>query len=313
MIPSSQKNADGILECKQGKEKGNIMKISVSSYSFSQYIRDGRMTQADCVSKAKEMGFDAIEFTDIDGAALEEQKENAAKIREEAEKVGIDINAYTIGACLFGDTEEKMQAEVARLKDQLDVAKILGAGVMRHDVCYSLGKTGKSRSFDLMLPDIAKNARLVSEYGASLGIRTCSENHGYIAQDSDRVERLFNAVNCENYGLLVDIGNFICVDENPVTAVSRVAPYAVHVHAKDMYIRSTKTEGCLGRTRGGNYFGGAVVGEGDIPVKQCLGILRRAGYDGYVSIEYEGVEDCICGIARGYKNLKRIISELDEN
>lgn len=270
------------------------------------------MTQLDCVAKAKEMGFDAIEFIDITGTDLEEQKANAAKLREEADRVGIEINAYTIGACLYKETEEEMQAEVERLKNQLDVAKILGAGVMRHDVCYSLGKKGKARSFDLMLPDIAKNARLVSEYGESLGIKTCSENHGYIAQDSDRVERLFNAVNHDNYGLLVDIGNFICADENPAIAVSRVAPYAVHVHAKDMYVRPVKSEACKNPTRGGNYFVGAVVGEGDIPVKQCLGILKRAGYDGYVSIEYEGVEDCICGIERGYKNLKRIIAELDE-
>ena len=269
------------------------------------------MSQSDCVKKAKEMGFDAIEFTDLKGDTLEEQKEYAALIRREADACGIDINAYTIGACLYQDTEEEMQAEVERLKGQLEVAKILGVSVMRHDVCYRLGKSGKARSFDLMLPDIARNARLVTEYAQSLGIRTCTENHGYIAQDSDRVERLFNAVNHDNYGLLVDIGNFICVDENPVTAVSRVAPYAIHVHAKDMLVRSTPNEACKNPTRGCNYFVGAVVGEGDIPVKQCLRILKRAGYEGYVSIEYEGVEDCISGIARGLTNLKKILAELD--
>lgn len=288
------------------------MKVSVSSYSFQQYIRAGKMTQVDCVRKAKEMGFDAIEFTDLIGETLEEQKAYADVIRKEAEQCGIKINAYTIGACLFQESEEKMAAEVERLKGQLDIAKILDAEVMRHDVCYKLGKTGKARSFDLMLPDISNNARLVTEYGQSLGIRTCTENHGYIAQDSDRVERLFNAVNHDNYGLLVDIGNFICVDENPITAVSRVAPYAVHVHAKDMYVRNSVSGACNHPTRGGNYFVGAVVGEGDIPVKQCIRILKRAGYDGYVSIEYEGVEDCISGIERGLKNLKQIISEVSE-
>lgn len=287
------------------------MKISVSSYSFQQYINAGKMTQLDCVKKAKEMGFNAIEFINIVGETLEEQKKNAAKINEAAKEADIEINAYTIGACLFNESEEEMAKEVEHLKGQLDVAKILGAKLMRHDVCYTLGKSGKSRSFDLMLPDIAKNARLVTEYGESIGIKTCSENHGYIAQDSDRVERLFNAVNHDNYGLLVDIGNFVCADENPVIAVSRVAPYAIHVHAKDMYLRKTPSEGCKGQTRGMNYFGGAVVGEGDIPVKQCLSILKKAGYDGFVSIEYEGAEDCISGIERGLKNLKRIISELN--
>ena len=224
------------------------------------------------------------------------------------------INAYTIGANLAGLTEEARAAEVERLKGQLDVAKILGAGVMRHDVCYSLGKTGFTRSFDLMLPYLADSARKVTEYGASIGIKTCSENHGYIAQDSDRMERLFNAVNHDNYGLLVDMGNFTCVDENHALAVSRVAPYAVHAHAKDMKISKGVPYGCCqSMTRGGNYFCGTAIGEGDVPVKQCLNILKRAGYEGYLSIEFEGQGDCVDGIARGYANLKRMLEELGWN
>ena len=36
------------------------MKISVSSYSFAQYIAKGLMTELDCVAKAKELGSDYI-------------------------------------------------------------------------------------------------------------------------------------------------------------------------------------------------------------------------------------------------------------
>ena len=39
-----------------------IMKISVSSYSFQQYISSGKLTQLDTVAKAHELGFEAIEF-----------------------------------------------------------------------------------------------------------------------------------------------------------------------------------------------------------------------------------------------------------
>jgi len=286
------------------------MKVSVSSYSFSQQFRSGRMTQLDCVAKAKEIGFDAIEFTDIVGENLDQQKEYAKKIREEADRVGIEINAYTIGANLYQPTPEAQAAEIQRLKGQVDVAAILGAKVMRHDVCYSLGKTGNSRSFGLMLPTIAEGARQVTAYAETLGIKTCTENHGYIAQDSYRVEQLFNAVNHDNYGLLVDIGNFICVDEDPALAVSRVAPYAVHVHLKDMLVRPEPVGPICNATRGGNYFAGTVVGEGDIPVKRCLKILKQAGYDGIVSLEYEGSEDCLTGIARGLANVRKILTEI---
>ena len=287
------------------------MKISVSSYSFSQYIRAGKMTQFDTIAKAHELGFDAIEFINIDGETLEEQLANAQKLRDEANRLGMIINAYTIGANLFKEDADEAEAEIERLKGQLQVAKVLGAPLMRHDVCYTLTKTGNGRSFDLMLPTIAKNARRVTEYAETLGIKTCSENHGFIAQDSDRVERLYNAVNHENYGLLVDMVNFACADEDSVRAVSRLAPYAIHAHAKDFIIRKEKYGRCQLETRGCNYIGGVAVGEGDIPVKQCLAILKRAGYEGFLSIEYEGCDDCIDGIARGLANLKKFLTDLD--
>ena len=291
------------------------MKISVSSYSFQQYIGAGKMTQLDTVAKAHELGFEAIEFIDLEpceNPTLEQQLEYAKLIKAEADKYGMDINAYTIGATMYHDDPAESAKEIERLKGQLLVAKELGAKVMRHDVCYKLGKTGNSRSFDLMLPTIAANIRELTAYAETLGIKTCTENHGYIAQDSDRMERLFNAVNHDNFGLLVDMGNFACADENSHTAVSRVAPYAIHAHAKDMYLKSavfTKPDG-WGTTRGGNYFKGAIIGEGDIPVKQCVKALNRAGYDGYLSIEYEGAVDCIKGISKGLVNLKQILSEV---
>ncbi len=286
------------------------MKISVSSYSFSQYIRAEKMTQFETIAKAKELGFDAIEFTTLTGDNHEERMETAKKYREEAERFGMIINAYTISANLFKEDEAEAKEEIERLKKELLVAKELGAPLMRHDVCYTLSKTGNGRSFDLMLPTIAKNARAITEYAKTLGIKTCSENHGFIAQDSDRVERLFNAVNHENYGLLVDMGNFACADENSVTAVSRLAPYAIHAHAKDFIIRKEKFGRCQLETRGCNYIGGVAIGEGDIPIKQCLAILKKAGYEGFLSIEYEGCDDCIDGIVRGLANLKQFMSEL---
>ena len=287
------------------------MKLSVSSYSFQQYIGAGKLTQLSCIEKAKEMGFEAIEFTGLNGDTLDAQKEYAKQLRAEADRLGMTINAYTIGASLYYEDPAESEAEVNRLKGQLEVAKILGAEVMRHDVCWQLGKRGSARSFDLMLPTIAANARAVTEYAQTLGIQTCSENHGFIAQDSDRLERLFNAVNHDNYGLLVDMGNFLCVDEDPVLAVSRVAPYAIHVHAKDMLVTDKPFGPSNIVTRGCNYLTCTAIGEGNVPVEQCLRILKKAGYNGFVSIEYEGREDCIEGITKGQVLLNQIFAKLN--
>lgn len=290
------------------------MKIAVSSYSYQQYIRAGKMTQLDVVEKAAEMGFEGIDFTDLtpfSNATQRDQLAYAEQIRRAAERVGIQVVAYTVGANLYRGSAEEDNKEVERLKGQLEVAAALGAGIMRHDVCYSEKVGDRTVGFCRMLPVIAENARKVTEYAQTLGIRTCSENHGYVAQDSDRMEKLFGTVGHENYGLLIDIGNFACVDEDPVRAVSRLAPYAIHVHAKDFYIHpfAERPDGGNGffASRGCNYLAGVAIGEGNIPVAQCIAVLKRAKYDAFLTIEYEGKEDCIAGISRGLQNLREYL------
>lgn len=133
------------------------------------------------------------------------------------------------------------------------------------------------------------------------------ENHGFFCQDSDRVAALHRAVDFENFGLLVDMGNFLCADEDPATAVSRVAPLAFYVHAKDFHIKdgSGLNPGAgFMKTRGANYIRGAILGHGNVPVGRCLSALSQAGYDGYVAIEFEGLENAETAMAIGLENLR---------
>ncbi len=287
------------------------MKLGVSAYSFNQYIKANKMTQFDTISKAKEIGFDCIEFITLEPHDGSTKLEYAEKLRKEAKKVGIEINCYAVGANLAQENEEALNAEVAKVKDELDVAYVLGVKLFRNDATFNLNTF---KSFDLALPTIVRGLREISDYGEKLGIKTTVENHGYICQDSDRLERLYNAVNHANFGLLLDMGNFTCVDEKPELAVSRLADYAFHVHAKDMIIKNfyeaENAEGCI-TTRASNKLRCTIVGNGNVPVKQCIAILKNRGYAGDLSLEFEGVEDCIYGITAGYNNLRTYLKELD--
>ncbi|MBE6546061.1 MAG: sugar phosphate isomerase/epimerase [Ruminococcaceae bacterium] len=294
------------------------MKLSVSSYSFHSYIKEGKLTQLSAIRKAAELGFEGIEFTDLAPVSgqkptLEEQLAYAKELRTEAKTCGIEIVAYLIGANLYTGDPQTDAAEVARVKGQVDVAAALGVKLMRHDVCRTERFGDRVLSFDRMLPTIAANAREITEYAASLGIRTCSENHGFIAQDSDRVEKLYHAVAHENYGILVDMGNFACADEDSARAVSRLAPYAIHAHAKDFLIfpyDQKPEEGLRAfQSRGCRWLVGCAVGDGSIPTGQCVAILKKAGYNGWLTIEFEGNGDCVEGIAKGFATLKKYLTE----
>lgn len=282
------------------------MKYSVSSYSYSKLTASGEYTEKGLIALAKEMGFDGIEFAEIHAPEGTDKKEYALSLKKEAEKHEIEIVAYCIGANLLYDTEK----EIERLKYEIDVCEALGCPVMRHDASggYNEEDKKKGMGFGNALPVIVKSYKAVTEYAKTKGIKTCIENHGFFAQDSSRVEAIINGVNDENFGALVDIGNFLCADEEPEKAVGNVASYAVHVHAKDFHKKSgnefTPPDGFF-MTRGGNFLRGAIIGHGAVPVVQCLRILKNAGYKGYVTVEFEGMEDAKTGVKCGLNTLKK--------
>lgn len=282
------------------------MKIGVSSYSFSQRLRTGEMTQLDAVKKAKEIGFEAIEFTDLQPPEGVSNLEYARQIREEAKKCGMEISVYVVGADFAKGSKEEIAAEVARVKTKVDEAKALGVTKFRHDQMWNYNGF---RSFDAAFPTLVECTREITEYAEKLGIRTMSENHGYIAQDPDRMERLAAAVNHPNYGLLIDIGNFLCADVCSVEAVSRLANLAFMVHAKDFKkidFYAYNGEPAI-KTRASNYLKATVIGKGDVCVEQCLDILKQAGYNGYIDVEYEGADDCMEALKESVAFLRKIL------
>lgn len=290
------------------------MKIGVSSYSFSPLVHAGKMSQLDVISKAKEMGFEVIEFSTLSLPEGETPLSFAPRIKEECDRVGIKVVNYTIGADFINGSNGDWKAEAERLKDEVRVAKILGAPGMRHDATYGFpaGYIGQ-KSFDAALPTLIKGCRAVTEFAAELGIKTMVENHGFFAQDSERVEKLINGVNHPNFGTLIDMGNFLCADENPAAAVGRLMPYAFHVHAKDFHVKlGTEPDPGAGwfQSRGGNYLRGAIIGHGVVPVTQCLKIMKKADYDGVLSVEFEGIEESLTGISIGLENLRRYVKEI---
>lgn len=282
------------------------MKISVSSYSFSKLFKDGGLNQLACISKAKEMGFDAIEFSGIIPHDGSDKFEYAKKLAEESKRVGLPISDL-VDHTDFVNMD--FAEAVARGKEIVDLGEILGVSVIRHDAADG----NKNTSFGQALPIIAKGCREVTEYAEKKGIKTTVENHGYFCQDAYRMEQLFDAVNHPNFGLLGDMGNFLCADNDPKMAFSMLAPRFSMIHAKDFHYKSGMEpdpgEGFF-KSRGQNYLRGAIIGQGNVPVYQCLKIAKAAGYDGYVSIEFEGIEDPILGISIGLANLRKYIEAL---
>lgn len=277
--------------------------IAASTYSFNPLISSGKITQLESLVFAQKLRFDAIEIVDLLHDNQLSDRDYAQTLRDELDHLDFPITNFTFGADFLNGSDGDFEAEVARVKTMIDIAEILGAKSVRHDA--TSGKPGLS--FNQVLPTLVKGCLAVTEYAETKGIMTMVENHGLFSQDSSRVEELYSAVNHPNFKLLVDMGNFLCVDEDPTIAVSRVAPYAGYAHAKDFHLKASGSDPGEGffQTRAGNFLRGAIIGHGNVPVEQCLGILKNAGYDGPIAIEFEGIEENLEGLRISLANLRR--------
>lgn len=289
------------------------MKVGLSSYSLVRELRDEKMTILDVIQWVKDNGGEHLELVPY-GYTVVDNEELADQIREKAASVGIELSAYSLPANFVQETEEAFLEEVERLKKHVDIVNRMGIKIMRHDItAFTLPPEAQTiHYFNEHFEKLVRGSQLLADYAAQFGITTTIENHGFNVQSSDRVQSVIHAVNRDNFKTTLDVGNFLCIDEDPLVGVKKNLPYAATVHFKDFYIRpyyENPGGGDWFRTVNENYLRGAIVGHGDINIREIMKLIKGSGYDGYFTVEFEGMEDCKIGSKIGMDNVRRLWEE----
>lgn len=303
------------------------MKFGISTYSFVREITSKRMSVLDVLRFVKQQGGEHVEIVPF-GFDLTEQHHLCADIRQEARALGLDISNYCVLSDFTQDDEGAYEEEITRVLHEVDIARQLGAGSLRFDVAWRARRPDEEAGlagvvythnaitadrFEHKLDRIAAACARIADYAHTFNIVTTIENHLYFVQASERVQRVIRAVDRPYFRTTLDTGNFLCVDESPLVGVTNNIDLAAMIHLKDFYVRSATSDPGEGwfRSAYGTYLRGAIFGNGDIDTRQVLSIIRNAGYAGYASIEFEGVEDSAYGTRVSLDNARRIWSALD--
>lgn len=288
--------------------------LGVSSYSFHQRLSAGTMDLFDVIDWVAHSDAEHLELAvlaDDPGSPIPNLASDPAfieKVSAAVESAGIVLSNLAVGAAFWSTEPVDLPTAIARVKAYVDLASRLGITRVRHDVVAHQNHAGDDTPlFEEALPSIVAASKEVARYAATKGVTTSVENHGFFVQSADRIRRIVHAVDEPNFKTTLDVGNFVCVDEDPAAVVRENLPYAMIVHFKDFYIRDTDPGEGWFRSRGGKYLRGAIVGNGDLDLASVAAAIKDSGYEGYASIEFEGVEDCLLGIERGLANAKRLL------
>ena len=287
------------------------MKIGLSSYSLYRAIAKGDLGILEAVDWVAGAGGEHMEVVpnnawNIHTPGLPE------KLAARAREAGIDLSSYTIGANFIQPDEAAWKKEVERVKSEVDIAGTLGVKFMRYDAGSRPPADTSLENFEKDLPKVAEGCREVAAYAAKYGITCSVENHGYHFQNCERVRRLVKMVDLPNYRTTLDVGNFLCADGDPVASVRDNIDIASFIHFKDFFRRTAGNpplgEGWL-RTRAGHYLRATVIGHGDVELAPIVRIIKDSGYDGYISIEFEGKEDCLWACKVSLDNAKQLFAQ----
>lgn len=126
-----------------------------------------------------------------------------------------------------------------------------------------------------------------AEYAGRRGVTLVLENHWGLTGTADGTARIHDGVNSPWLKYVLDTGNFL--------------------HRPDQYAEMARFLPDLGLVHAKVYAGGGLLVEADLDYNRIGAMLREAGYDGYISIEFEGKAHPDHGIADGLFTLRNAL------
>jgi len=270
-------------------------KISLAQWSLHRMIEAGKLDNLDFAAYAKEeFEIEAIEYVSSFFESATD-KSYLSKLNEQADMHHVkQLLIMVDGEGDLGNPNdiERKKAVINHYK-WVEAAKILG--------CHSI----RVNAFGEGMPDEVKRAAIaglgaLSQYAQPFGINIIVENHGSYSSDGKWLSDVIRKVGMPNCGTLPDFGNFCiareggerwgapCIDEyDRYQGVEELMPFAKGVSAKSHDFDERGDE------INTNY-------------RKMLGIVHKAGYQGYIGIEYEGEYlDEVSGIKKTMALLQR--------
>jgi inosose dehydratase len=270
------------------------MRIGISSYCFAATYETGKFDVLDLIEWVSKANVTHLEIAAYRlGHDLTKEPDVVREIAARAKERKVNIAAYAVDADFLTSDPE---AAFDHIRSEINVAERLGIKLLRHDLARWTWSPANEAEYTDALARVVPYVQRLADYAAPKGITTLVENHGHCFNGPERMLGIHAAVRRDNFGFVVDVGNFLTVDADPLTSFVRCLPHARLLHLKDFSIRATQGDGEWQKTARGRFIKGRPLGDGDMPVAE---ILRTASdYRGPVTFEIDGPEDDMEAVTR---------------
>ena len=257
-------------------------KISLAQWSLHRTIKIKKeLSPNDFSIKAREMGFDAVEY--VSSLYWNELKSRSiAKITKELVSKSNDNDIKNLLIMVDGEGDLAAKNNYKREKAIENHVKWIE---MAHELgCHSIrvnlnGEKEKENWIEYSSKSLTK----LCSFARKDKINIIVENHGGLSSNAKLLAKVMKEVNLDNCGTLPDFGNFCIEKEDPnnyfsncineydkYLGMEELMPYAKAVSAKSFDFNNNGEEST-------------------IDFKRIIDIVSSFEYKGYYGIEYEGL------------------------
>ncbi len=152
------------------------------------------------------------------------------------------------------------------------------------------------KAFDVMCVSL----EAIVPYAQSHGVRFAVELHNALTTQPAALQELLRRFGPAELGVNFDTGNCFLAGNDPTAFLEPIASRVVHVHVKDIPAEQLSLRGKVTGTRVG-----VAAGDGEVDLAAIQRILRRAGYDGVLSVEC----DTLAQARRSLEFFRRVLAE----
>jgi len=223
---------------------------------------------------ALEFGYDGVELRGLQGEFnLPKCPQFQPPRIEETKKLfsqkGIEIVCLSSSARFALKEEAERKSNVEQAKDYIKLAKDLNAPLVRVFGGTIPEGLSRERAFNYVAECLSE----VGEFAEKYGVKVAVETHDSFVLGKD-LFLLLNKVQSPAVGALWDVNHPFRHGEEIEDTMRYLKDHLIHVHIKDS------------KTKDGS-FGYVFLGEGEVPVFEILRLIKEAGYNGYLSLEWE--------------------------
>lgn len=274
-------------------------RFGVSTYSFFKFGGSDNVQVEKCIELAADMGFDGVELLHVqmDG----DSQAYLNQLKRKAFTLGLDLMGLSTHQTFVSPEETLRKKNIEHTTRCLEIAYQLGIPTVR----VNTGRWGTSKNFDELMANkgieprlegysddegfqwVIDSYQILAQKAEELGVVMGLENHWGLGRTAEGVLRVVNAVNSPWLQVTLDTGNFL---ENMYEQMDALASKTVLVQAK-------------------TYFGGGTWYTLEIDYPQVAALLKRHGYRGYISLEFEGRENYKTAVPRSLAMLKKAFAQ----